>query len=187
MAHMLHRCKLRCWYGLRLEYPRAMSTLITLIWPVLLAAPVMALLAADPIMATLTQHFMLATGGFVVAPLPQFFARSGLRQVDGGLWRGDGGRPRNRLATGSARSRARGCPVLCSTDLWRRFAIRGGLCGVSSRGRIISCSQAAYHLIPAAIALGGAPARSVRAPARQQFRTSSQCRTLERRYSHHRG
>ena len=40
-------------------------------WPVLLAAPMMALLAAflsaDPIFATLTQRFMPAVGGFVIA------------------------------------------------------------------------------------------------------------------------
>ncbi|MEO0930420.1 MAG: GntP family permease [Pseudomonadota bacterium] len=45
-------------------------------WPVLLAAPAMALfaagLAADPILATLTQRFMPAAGGFVVAFLPLF-------------------------------------------------------------------------------------------------------------------
>ncbi|WP_299736214.1 GntP family permease [uncultured Roseobacter sp.] len=45
-------------------------------WPVLLAAPVMALLAAllatDPLLATLTQRFMPSTGGFVVAFLPLF-------------------------------------------------------------------------------------------------------------------
>ncbi|MEP3301341.1 MAG: GntP family permease [Roseibium sp.] len=45
-------------------------------WPVLLAAPVMALfaaaLAADPLLATLTQRFMPATGGFVVAFFPLF-------------------------------------------------------------------------------------------------------------------
>lgn len=45
-------------------------------WPVLLAAPVMALLAAtlasDPLLATLTQRFMPATGGFVVAFMPLF-------------------------------------------------------------------------------------------------------------------
>ncbi|MDX8353829.1 GntP family permease [Cognatiyoonia sp. IB215182] len=45
-------------------------------WPVLLAAPVMALfaagLAADPIFATLTQRFMPAAGGFVIAFLPLF-------------------------------------------------------------------------------------------------------------------
>ncbi|WP_299404072.1 GntP family permease [uncultured Roseobacter sp.] len=45
-------------------------------WPVLLAAPVMALLAAllatDPLLATLTQRFMPATGSFVVAFLPLF-------------------------------------------------------------------------------------------------------------------
>ncbi len=45
-------------------------------WPVLLAAPVMALfaalLAADPLFATLTQRFMPATGGFVVSFLPLF-------------------------------------------------------------------------------------------------------------------
>ncbi|MEO0818898.1 MAG: GntP family permease [Pseudomonadota bacterium] len=45
-------------------------------WPVLLAAPVMALgaaaLASDPLFATLTQRFMPATGGFVVAFLPLF-------------------------------------------------------------------------------------------------------------------
>ncbi|WP_424973148.1 GntP family permease [Dinoroseobacter sp. S76] len=45
-------------------------------WPVLLAAPVMALLAAglaaDPLLATLTQRFMPAAGGFVIAFLPLF-------------------------------------------------------------------------------------------------------------------
>ncbi len=45
-------------------------------WPVLLAAPVMALLAAafafDPLAATLTQRFMPAAGGFVTAFLPLF-------------------------------------------------------------------------------------------------------------------
>ena len=45
-------------------------------WPVLLAAPVMALLAAllaaDPLFATLTQRFMPATGSFVVTFLPLF-------------------------------------------------------------------------------------------------------------------
>lgn len=45
-------------------------------WPVLLAAPVMALLAAilagDPLFATLSQRFMPAVGGFVVAFLPLF-------------------------------------------------------------------------------------------------------------------
>ena len=45
-------------------------------WPVLLAAPVMALfgaaLAADPVFATLTQRFMPAAGGFVVSFLPLF-------------------------------------------------------------------------------------------------------------------
>lgn len=45
-------------------------------WPVLVAAPVMALfaaaLAADPLLATLTQRFMPATGGFVVSFFPLF-------------------------------------------------------------------------------------------------------------------
>ena len=45
-------------------------------WPVLLAAPVMALLGAgiagDPVLATLTQRFMPAAGGFVIAFLPLF-------------------------------------------------------------------------------------------------------------------
>ena len=45
-------------------------------WPVLLAAPVMALVAAglatDPLLATLTQRFMPAAGGFVVSFLPLF-------------------------------------------------------------------------------------------------------------------
>ena len=45
-------------------------------WPVLLAAPVMALFAAglafDPLLATLTQRFMPAAGGFVTAFLPLF-------------------------------------------------------------------------------------------------------------------
>lgn len=45
-------------------------------WPVLLAAPLMALLAAglsrDPVLATLTQRFMPALGGFVVDFLPLF-------------------------------------------------------------------------------------------------------------------
>lgn len=45
-------------------------------WPVLLAAPVMALLAAalaaEPVLATLTQRFMPATGAFVVSFLPLF-------------------------------------------------------------------------------------------------------------------
>ncbi|WP_415402317.1 GntP family permease [Tateyamaria sp. SN3-11] len=45
-------------------------------WPILLAAPVMALLAAglsaEPLMATLTQRFMPAAGGFVVAFMPLF-------------------------------------------------------------------------------------------------------------------
>ncbi|MEM9763375.1 MAG: GntP family permease [Pseudomonadota bacterium] len=45
-------------------------------WPVLLAAPVMALAAAalanDPLFATLTQRFMPATGDFIVAFFPLF-------------------------------------------------------------------------------------------------------------------
>ena len=45
-------------------------------WPVLLAAPVMALLAAglasDPLLATLTQRLMPAAGSFVVSFLPLF-------------------------------------------------------------------------------------------------------------------
>ncbi|MEL7281879.1 MAG: GntP family permease [Pseudomonadota bacterium] len=45
-------------------------------WPVLLAAPITALLAAglaaDPVFATLTQRFMPAAGGFVVSFFPLF-------------------------------------------------------------------------------------------------------------------
>ena len=45
-------------------------------WPVLLAAPVIALLAGslatDPVLATLTQRFMPAAGGFIVSFLPLF-------------------------------------------------------------------------------------------------------------------
>ncbi|MEM8755176.1 MAG: GntP family permease, partial [Pseudomonadota bacterium] len=45
-------------------------------WPILLAAPATALLAAglagDPLFATLTQRFMPATSGFVLAFLPLF-------------------------------------------------------------------------------------------------------------------
>jgi H+/gluconate symporter-like permease len=45
-------------------------------WPVLLAAPIMALFAAglatDPLLATLTQRFMPAAGSFVVSFMPLF-------------------------------------------------------------------------------------------------------------------
>ncbi|GIT92852.1 citrate transporter [Jannaschia pagri] len=45
-------------------------------WPILLVAPIMALaaagLAGDPVLATLTERFMPATGRFVVAFLPLF-------------------------------------------------------------------------------------------------------------------
>ncbi|MEL6889307.1 MAG: GntP family permease [Pseudomonadota bacterium] len=60
-------------------------------WPVLLAAPVMALLGAgmagDPVLATLTQRFMPAAGGFVVAFLPLFL----LGAVFGKLMEASGG------------------------------------------------------------------------------------------------
>ncbi|MCV3271878.1 GntP family permease [Roseobacter sinensis] len=60
-------------------------------WPVLLAAPVMALfaalIAADPLFATLTQRFMPATGGFVVSFLPLFL----LGAVFGKLMEASGG------------------------------------------------------------------------------------------------
>ncbi|MEX0311834.1 MAG: GntP family permease, partial [Tateyamaria sp.] len=45
-------------------------------WPILLVAPIMALLAAglatDPLFATLTQRFMPAAGGFVISFMPLF-------------------------------------------------------------------------------------------------------------------
>ena len=103
---------------------------------VLLLAPLLALLAVlageAPLLASYTQIFMGALGGFIVTVLPAVPARRGLRQADGGLRLG---RARSRDASSARlgadpRDPRRGAG-LRGADLWRRVAVRRGLRGLS--------------------------------------------------------
>ena len=168
---MLHCGKMSVTHCFTKACTCAMSLLLTLLlplglliwsvyrgWPVLLAAPMMALLAAflsaNPIFATLTQRFMPAVGGFVIAFLPLFL----LGAVFGKLMEDSG------AAMALARfivARLGAAQALPAVVLSCAILTYGGVSLFVVAFAVYPLARALFHeatlsqrLIPAAIALG---------------------------------
>ncbi|QBF29875.1 GntP family permease [Thalassococcus sp. S3] len=127
-------------------------------WPVMVVAPLMALLGAalatDPLMATLTQRFMPATGGFVISFLPLFL----LGAIFGRMMEVSGAAHAIATAIVDRLGPSQAIPAVvlaCAALTYGGVSLFVVAFAIFPLAAVLfRQSDLPYHLIPAAIALG---------------------------------